>query len=239
MPRKLIARLLLGLGSGLVLLLGWSGVLDVQELKTYDWRIRRAADPSSVHQDIALVHINDTSIRDFSNVIGRWPWPRIALASVIDFLKRAPARVIAIDLGIWEPDNRLLFKYGDDTITGTDSDTALVNSIKGAGSVVMLADAVYHGLVEGDQKNATDFWTSPPYKLAPAIEARPLLIAPVRPVTKASAAIAHNLRILDQGRPDPYSGVRRQRRRTSRSNLSQIPVPVNQSSARVPPARGV
>ena len=144
MPRKLIARLFARPRlRRLVLFLGWSGVLDVQELKTYDWRIRRAADPSSVHQDIALVHINDTSIRDFSNVIGRWPWPRIALASVIDFLKRAPARVIAIDLGIWEPDNRLLFKSGDDTITGTDSDTALVNSIKGAGSVVMLADAVY------------------------------------------------------------------------------------------------
>jgi adenylate cyclase len=202
LPRKLIAGLLLGLGSaGLVLLLGWSGVLDVQELKTYDWRIRRAADPSSVHKDIVLIHINDTSIRDFANVIGRWPWPRIALASVIDFLKRAPAKVIAIDLGIWEPDNRLLFKYGDDTLSGPDSDTALVHSIQGAGSVVMLADAVYHGLVGGDQTNATDFWTSPPYKLGPAIEERPLLIAPVRPVTEASAAIAHNLLILDNDGP--------------------------------------
>jgi adenylate cyclase len=197
-PRRIAAGLLLGLGTAaLVLLAGWTGLLDVAELKAYDWRIRRAADPRSVHRDIVLIEINDTSLRDFARLAGRWPWPRVALATVIDFLDRAPAKVIAVDLTILEPDNRLLFRYGDGTMTGAESDAELVKSVAGAGNVVMLADAVYEGAVGAEQANKADYWTTPPYRLGPAIEERPLIIPPFRELSEASAALGHNLLLLD------------------------------------------
>ena len=202
MTRKVTAGILLGLGAAaFVLLLAWRGALDVAELKAYDWRVRQASDAASVHQDVVLVEINDTSLRDFAELAGRWPWPRVALATVIDFLKRAPARVIAVDLGIWEADNRLLFKYGDGTMTGAESDAELVNSVKAAGTVVMVADAVYHGVVGGEQQSKADYWTSFPYKLGSAIEERPQIVPPIRPLTEAAAALAHNLLFLDTDGP--------------------------------------
>ena len=202
MTRKITAGFLLGLGTAaFVLLLGWMGMLDVAELKTYDWRIRQAADPASVHRDIVLVEINDTSLRDFAQLAGRWPWPRVALAAVIDFLQRAPAKVIAVDLSILEPDNRLLFRYGDGKMTGEESDAELVTSVAKAGNVIMLADAVYDGVVGGEQANKADYWVSPPFKLGPAIERRPLLVPPVQALAEASAGIAHNWLVLDPDGP--------------------------------------
>lgn len=201
MPKKVLAGLLLGLGAAIfVLLLGWGGLLGVQELKTYDWRVRQAADPASVHPDIVLVEINDTSIRDLAPLAGRWPWPRVLLADVIDFLSQASAKVIAIDLGILEPDNRLAFMYGPDKWTGEESDAALVESVRKAGNVIMLADAVYHDTVEGEQGRKSDAWTTPPYRLSSVIEARPMITPPF-PTLAASAALGHNLLTLDVDGP--------------------------------------
>ena len=202
MTRKITAGLLLGLGAAtFVLLLAWTGLLDVAEMRTYDWRIRQAANPASVHRDIVLVEINDTSLRDFAQLAGRWPWPRVALATVIDFLQRAPAKVVAVNLSILEPDNRLLFRYGDGKMTGEESDAELVMSVANARNVIMLADAVYEGVVGGELANKTDDWVSPPFKLGLAIERRPLLVPPVRALAEASAGIAHNWLVLDTDGP--------------------------------------
>jgi len=63
--RKVLAGLLLGLGAALVVLVvGWTGMLDKIELQLYDWSLRQRSDSKSVNQDIVLVEINDASIRD-------------------------------------------------------------------------------------------------------------------------------------------------------------------------------
>jgi CHASE2 domain-containing sensor protein len=142
--RKVIAGLLLGLGaSGIALLLGATGLLDTAELKTYDWRVRRTADPASVRRDIVFVEINDTSIRDLEPYFGRWPWPRAVLGVLIDFLARGGAKVVAIDLSVLEKDNVVGYRIGNVEMKGEESDAALVESIRAAGNVVMLADTVY------------------------------------------------------------------------------------------------
>lgn len=202
MPRKITAGLLLGLGAAaFVLLLGWTGALDVAELKTYDWRIRRAADPASVNPGIVLVEINDASLRDFEKVIGRWPWPRIALGTAIDFLARASPKVIAVDLSILEPDIRLGFPIGDGIMTGKESDDALAASVGAAGNVIMLAEAVYHGTVGGDSAGRPPDFPSVPYRLGPEIEARPLIVPPFPALRDGAAALGHNLLILDNDGP--------------------------------------
>src|SRR5687768_8893320 len=146
--RKVIAGLLLGLGaSAIALLLGATGALDTAELKAYDWRVRQTADSASVRKDIVLVEINDTSIRDLEEYFGRWPWPRVVVGVLVDFLTRGGAKVVAVDFSILEKDTVLGHKVGSITMTGEESDAALVESVRAAGNVVMLADAVYEGVI--------------------------------------------------------------------------------------------
>jgi adenylate cyclase len=203
MLRKTLAGLGLGVAAALLVLLVGSisgGPLETAELKTYDWRMRAPAAPTPAPA-IALVEINDTSIRDLEKFVGRWPWPRVVLSSVIDYLNRAPAKVIAIDLLIPERDSRTGFKYGDDTWSGKESDDALVGSVKQAGNVVMLADVVYEGAVDAEQANKGAVWQAVPYRLGPRIEERPVVTAPFQTLADASRALGHNFLAFDPDGP--------------------------------------
>jgi len=198
--RKVVAGVLLGLAAAaLVLGLGWAGLLDLPELKTYDWRVRRAADPAAVRQDIVLVEINDESIRAVAEAGGRWPWARVVLGDAIDFLKRGQPRAIAIDLLITEPDITEGIPYGGDKWTGAESDAALIDSVKNTPGVIMLADAVHLGSTGSADRTAD--WTSPPYRLGPAIEERPLLVRPITGLDAAATALGHNLLNTDRDGP--------------------------------------
>src|SRR4051812_8260979 len=145
--RKAVAGLLLGAGAAaLVWLLAMFGWVEPLELKSYDWRIRQAVTtPPTVNPDIAMVAISETSIRDLAPFFGRWPWPRLAMASIVDFLNRGPARVIAIDIGFHERQHNLSFRIGDEgpQFTGDESDGMLAASIRKRPNVILLADAVY------------------------------------------------------------------------------------------------
>ena len=200
MLRKVRAGVLLGLAvAAFVLLLGWIGLLDLPELKTYDWRIRKAADAASVHKDIVLVEINDESIRAVAKVGGRWPWPRVVLADAIDFLERGSPKAIAVDLHIAEPDISEGIPYGGDRWSGAESDAALIESVTNTPGVIMLADAVHLGVVGGSADHDGS-WTSPPYRLGPSIEERPQLVRPI-PGLADAAPIGHNLLHPDRDGP--------------------------------------
>ena len=196
--RKVFAGLLLGLGAALVvLLLAWTGVLDKLELQLYDWSLRQRSDPKSVNQDIVLVEINDASIRDYSEAVGRWPWPRVLQSNLIDFLQRAPARVIAYDIQLSEKSSGS-FKFGDDTWTAEESDAAIVSSARDAKNVIMLAYATNPGATEGEAQNvSTATWPGPPYRLGHAIEQRPLVVPPFQALTDAASGLGHNFLALD------------------------------------------
>ncbi len=200
--RKVIAGLLLGLcASGLALLLGTTGMLDVAELKTYDWRVRRTADSSSVRRDIVLVEINDTSIRDLEKYFGRWPWPRVVLGVLIDFLARGGAKVIAVDLSVLENDRVLGYQIGNRKMDGAQSDAALAESIRAAGTVVMLADAVHEGVIGGTLRHDPDTWRGPRYRLGPAIEERRVITPPIRAISDVVAGLGHNFLAADDDGP--------------------------------------
>jgi CHASE2 domain-containing sensor protein len=122
---------------------------DTIELNTYNWRMSRTARPDTARQEIALVEIDEESLRNLQPNAGRWPWPRVVHSVVIDFLADAKARLIVYDVNFAEADTRVGFKMGDETWSGEESDKALVDSVKRAGNVITLADASYEG--EGDQ----------------------------------------------------------------------------------------
>ena len=117
--------------------------LQVAELKTYDWRLTRTARPETARKDIALVEIDEYSLRNLQPYAGRWPWPRVVHAMLVDYLARAPARIIVYDVNFAEPDTRRGFDFAGGTLSGVESDQALVESIKAAGNVILLADATF------------------------------------------------------------------------------------------------
>lgn len=200
--RKVFAGLLLGIGAAaIVLILGSGGFLETAELKLYDWRMRLAAAPSSVNRGIVLVEINDSTIRDMEPIFGHWPWPRVALSYVIDYLHRAPARVVAVDITLAERDRVEQYDIGGEKWSGKESDAALAASVKQSGNVIMLADAVDEGLVGAAAPQGPRAWTDPGYRVASRAEPRPVILPPYPELAAATAALGHNFLVLDRDGP--------------------------------------
>ena len=130
--RKIIAGTIVGL-SAAVLVLGadamfnalnrGSGLSPLQaiELKTYDWRMSRTAQPETARKDIALVYIDEASLRNAEPIAGRWPWPRVMHSMLIDFLARGPAKVVAYDVNFAQADDRGEFEFAGEKWTGARS----------------------------------------------------------------------------------------------------------------------
>ena len=201
MVRKLAAGVLLGLGAAaIVLSIAATGALEPVELILYDWRMRSdARTPPDVHPDLVLVEINDTTIRDLDPVFGRWPWPRVTFSLLVDFLNRAPAKVIALDLGFYERDRVLQHQIGTEKWSGAESDGALVKSVKGAQNTILLADAVYEGLISGEESNQAAEWRGDPYRLDQRIFERRSIITPFGELNDAVATLGHSFAALDAG----------------------------------------
>src|SRR6187455_2234526 len=100
---KLLAGILVGLLAAAIVLTvdqifttlgGRAGVnpLETVELKTYDWRLSATARAETARKDIALIEIDEYSLRNLEPNVGRWPWPRAIHAELIDYLARAPAK---------------------------------------------------------------------------------------------------------------------------------------------------
>ena len=83
----------------IILFLARVTILDLIELKTYDLRFlfRGQKQPSP---NIVIAAIDEKSL----DTVGRWPWPRSKIASLVDVLSRDGARVIGFDIGFLEPD---------------------------------------------------------------------------------------------------------------------------------------
>ena len=207
MLRKLLAGL--GLGAlAAVIVLGLAASTDLPdrlELTTYDWRMRLAADPASLNKDIVLVEINDLSIRQLQDGFRmRWPWPRVAVGLVIDFLRRGQAKVVAVDVSFTEHDQVETYVFDDpnDKWSGRQSDNALAEWTRESGRVVMLADAVYEGIAGEAKKDASaSTWTGSRFHAGRLAEPRPLVLTPYQELTNAAAALGHNFLTRDDDGP--------------------------------------
>jgi adenylate cyclase len=194
--RKVLIGATIGLAAaGVAALLGTVSFVDTIERKTYDWRIQWTADPASARKDIVLVAIDQSSVRNLEPQVGRWPWPRMIHASLIDYLARAPAKVIVYDVIFAERDRRS-FKVGEETWTGEESDRALVDATARAGNVVHVVEvAAEAGGAAQEPLEAT------PYRLDDRVEARAVATPPFPELAKASRALGHNLVAADSDGP--------------------------------------
>lgn len=227
-------KLAIGFAIGL---LAWAaawglGRLDVfkdQELSSYDRRLSAVRGTPMASRpdrsDIAIVEIDETSLRLLEPTFGRWPWPRVVHSAVVDFLSKAQAKAIAYDVLFVDRDLRSAFPLGDSgtSMSGPDSDAALVESVKRAGNVVLAAETIY----EGGSASATEASLEAPelpgvnYQPGAGFEVRPNLRLPFPDLARVAAGVGHTMLALDpdgtarrvlpfvvaQGRPIPWLGL--------------------------------
>ena len=179
---------------------GQTAFFKTVELKTYDYRVRLTADPASARRDIVLVSIDDSSIRRLEPNVGRWPWPRVVHSSLIDYLARAPAKVIVYDV-LFTERQQGTFKTDDVTWSGAESDRALASSAARAANVVFAADVTADELAQLDNRAVERLRAGQPFPADPAFEARPGVILPYDELTDAAAAVGHNFSIYDADGP--------------------------------------
>ena len=125
-------------------LLGQAGLLQQLELKTYDARLRAVATGAGPPPAIAQVLIDDHSIRQLEPIVGRWPWPRMVHAVLVDFLARGPATLVVYDV-LFSEEAKGTSEIGGTIWTGAESDDALVQSVAKAGNVILAGRGVERG----------------------------------------------------------------------------------------------
>lgn len=192
------ASILLGVDLAMTAAVADRNLLYSIELKTYDWRLSRTAQPSAARRDIALVEIDEYSLRNLEPQTGRWPWPRLVHAMLIDFIARGPARVIAYDIVFAGADARKEFDAAGTTWSGQESDQALADSMKAAGTVILPVDATYEGTTAEEQRPLPKTG----WELGAALTLeRKVVFAPFGPLADAAAALGHNLTVFDADGP--------------------------------------
>jgi adenylate cyclase len=201
--RRALTGLLLGLAGGAVAA-GWAWLPDAGhdqvEALTYDWRLARHPRPRN--PDIVFVEINESSVRALAPFVGRWPWPRMIHAGAISYLSRAGARLIVYDVQFSEPDTQGLYRIGDNTVTGPESDAQLVAAVRRAGNVVLLADALFEGLAVESTSLEACGKPEPPgtvYEPGGASADRPNICLPFGELRSVAAAVGHNYLEKDPG----------------------------------------
>jgi adenylate cyclase len=199
----------LGLGivcATLALAIGRSDFAQTVELKTYDARMRVTADAGRASPDIVLVTIDEDSLRRLEPAVGRWPWPRLVHAELLNFLARAPARVVAYDVLFTEGDIRSIELEGE-VVSGPESDAALAEATSRAGAVIHMADVAVEGLeapsAQGEEVLSPRRAPAalPAFRLGPSAEARPIVRWPYAELSEASRSVAHNFFVLDPDGP--------------------------------------
>jgi adenylate cyclase len=175
-------------------LLGRASLVQQLELKTYDARLRTVATGAGPTPAIAQVLIDDHSIRQLEPIVGRWPWPRMVHAVLVDFLARGPATLVVYDV-LFSESARGTSDIGGTAWTGAESDAALVDAVGRAGNVILAAEASSEGLVDATKN------VQPPFDDIPALQARwpvagfaerrPLLTPPFPALARAARGIGH------------------------------------------------
>jgi adenylate cyclase len=195
------AAFALGLGiaaAAIASLVSTTPLARAFENQTYDARLAWSAPLSDQKSSIAMVEINDSSLKALEGTFGRWPWPRVVHSGVIDFLARAGARVIVYDVLFVERDTRGDFGVGSSRMSGSQSDGALVESVRHAGNVILGVPASSEGLINpASQDTSAPALPGVVYRPGPGFQERPVLELPFDDLKNVAAGVGHTVLIKD------------------------------------------
>jgi adenylate cyclase len=122
---------------------------------------------------------------------------------LIDFLTRAPAKVVVYDVLFTEPDLRRFDVAGQEW-TGSESDSAFAESIKKSGNVVLGADAAAEALLDESRAIRANEDDRPRREYpdpGACVEERPRILPPIESLDRNARSIGHTLMIRDADGP--------------------------------------
>src|SRR4030067_1115687 len=135
--RKAMNGALIAMAAALLVNLGfYSGLFDGLELKAFDMRAKYNSSPSS--PDVAIILVDEASLRGMNPIVGRWPWPRSVHADVVDFLAMSGAKAVLFDI-LFTENERV---FGTPKGVLAPSDERLVESTASAVNVYHAAQIV-------------------------------------------------------------------------------------------------
>lgn len=135
--KKVLHGALIALATAILVNAGfYLGLFDGLELKAFDIRAKYSnSQPSS---DVAIILVDEASLRGMNPIVGRWPWPRSVHADVVDFLAMSGAKAVLFDILFTE--NERVFGTRKGSLS--PSDQSLVESTASAGNVYHAAQIV-------------------------------------------------------------------------------------------------
>lgn len=95
------------------------------ELMTLDVRQRFYRSETPIDESIAVVLIDEASLRAMNPIVGRWPWPRSIHADIVDFISLGQPKAIVFDVLFTEDDR-----------SGPDADLRLAEASAASGNVI-------------------------------------------------------------------------------------------------------
>jgi adenylate cyclase len=107
------------------------GIFDEFELKTFDLRVKAFSRERKAPSDIAVILIDETSLRAMNPIVGRWPWPRSLHADLIEFLSMGGAKAVLFDI-LFTENERI---PGEPPGTVGTNDMRLVEATEATGNI--------------------------------------------------------------------------------------------------------
>lgn len=95
----------------------FSGLLQTAESWSYDQRMQLARSDARLHNDIAVILIDDASLKALDGIAGNWPWPRSIYAELLDYFSMGEAKAVLFDITFFE---KRLFNEDVETINPHD-----------------------------------------------------------------------------------------------------------------------
>ena len=135
--KRLLYGAIIALSTAILVNLGfYLGLFEGLERKAFDIRARyNSTQPSS---DVAIILVDEASLRGMNPIVGRWPWPRSVHADVVDFLAMSGAKAVLFDI-LFTENERV---FGTPKGVLGPSDERLVESTASAGNVYHAAQIV-------------------------------------------------------------------------------------------------
>ncbi|MCP1727823.1 adenylate cyclase [Natronospira proteinivora] len=121
---------LIGLLAGLlVTLIHLAGGFQRLEWISQDARTQVMRSEARVHEDLALVLIDETSLTQLNPLLGRFPWPRSVYADLLEFLAQGNPRAVVFDVLFSE--NQWLDNEARDALSREDEALAMETAAAG------------------------------------------------------------------------------------------------------------
>lgn len=113
--KRLSLALAIGLGVfATISLLHQQGLLDRLEGMSYDLRMSHSRGDIRAPEEIAVVLIDDASIKSLEPIAGRWPWPRSLYSELLDFLALGEPHAVLFDVTFHERDRNDSTNLGEE-----------------------------------------------------------------------------------------------------------------------------